>query len=87
LRGARSRPLREGARGEITRLTGIDSRYEPPPQPHLHLHTDTEDPSVVCSGSLACCTIDRPFESRSSKEAPAITAGSCRTKVFYFDAF
>jgi len=30
-------------RGEITRFTGIDSRYEPPPQPHLHLHTDTED--------------------------------------------
>jgi adenylyl-sulfate kinase len=31
-------------RGEITRFTGIDSRYEAPPQPHLHLHTDTDDP-------------------------------------------
>ncbi len=30
-------------RGELARLTGIDSPYEPPSQPDLHLHTDADD--------------------------------------------
>jgi adenylyl-sulfate kinase len=29
-------------RGELARMTGVDSRYEPPEQPDLHLHTDTD---------------------------------------------
>ncbi len=29
-------------RGELPRMTGIDSPYEPPQRPDLHLHTDTE---------------------------------------------
>ncbi len=30
-------------RGELTRMTGIDSPYEPPEHPDLHLHTDSDD--------------------------------------------
>ena len=30
-------------RGELTRMTGIDSPYEPPERPDLHLHTDVDD--------------------------------------------
>jgi adenylyl-sulfate kinase len=30
-------------RGELPRMTGIDSPYEPPEQPELHLHTDVDD--------------------------------------------
>jgi adenylyl-sulfate kinase len=30
-------------RGELARMTGIDSPYEPPERPDLHLHTDTDD--------------------------------------------
>ena len=29
-------------RGELARMTGVDSRYEPPERPDLHLHTDTD---------------------------------------------
>jgi adenylyl-sulfate kinase len=30
-------------RGELARMTGIDSPYEPPEQPELHLHTDADN--------------------------------------------
>jgi len=30
-------------RGELARMTGVDSPYEPPERPDLHLHTDTDD--------------------------------------------
>jgi bifunctional enzyme CysN/CysC len=30
-------------RGELARMTGIDSAYEPPQQPDLHVHTDSEN--------------------------------------------
>ena len=30
-------------RGELARMTGIDSPYEPPERPDLRLHTDTDD--------------------------------------------
>jgi len=33
-------------RGELMRMTGIDSPYEPPERPDLRLHTDTEDVEV-----------------------------------------
>lgn len=33
-------------RGELARMTGIDSRYESPKQPDLHLRTDVEDVGV-----------------------------------------
>ena len=33
-------------RGQLPRMTGIDSPYEPPEQPDLHVHTDTENVAV-----------------------------------------
>ena len=30
-------------RGELARMTGIDSPYEPPERPDLHVHTDTDN--------------------------------------------
>jgi bifunctional enzyme CysN/CysC len=33
-------------RGELMRMTGIDSPYEVPERPELHLHTDAEDVEI-----------------------------------------
>ena len=35
-------------RGELARMTGIDSPYEPPEAPELHLHTDTDEGPAAC---------------------------------------
>ena len=35
-------------RGELVRMTGIDSPYEAPERPEVHLHTDTDAPDT-CS--------------------------------------
>ena len=40
-------------RGELARMTGVDSRYEPPEQPDLHLHTDTDGVGACVEQILA----------------------------------
>jgi bifunctional enzyme CysN/CysC len=40
-------------RGELARMTGIDSPYEAPERPDLHLHTDADDVGTCAERILA----------------------------------
>jgi bifunctional enzyme CysN/CysC len=40
-------------RGELARMTGVDSPYEPPGSPDLHLHTDADDVGTCVERILA----------------------------------